>query len=69
MYDEGLLKTIGVSNFLESHLESLLEDCSILPHVNQCEFHPFNNPRNLRKMCAENKIQFQVGFDLFKLLN
>ncbi|RXG61109.1 putative oxidoreductase [Armadillidium vulgare] len=59
LYDEGMFRAIGVSNFFEEHLESLLEDCSITPHVNQCEFHPFNNPLELRQMCEENKIQFE----------
>ncbi|MCL4120108.1 UNVERIFIED_CONTAM: hypothetical protein GTU68_016715 [Idotea baltica] len=59
LYDEGVVRAIGVSNFLESHLDSLLEDCSVAPLVNQCEFHPFNNPVALRRMCAENKIQFE----------
>lgn len=36
----GIVKTIGVSNFMVSHLEALLETAEILPAVNQIEFHP-----------------------------
>ena len=61
MYDKELVRSIGVSNFLEHHLECLLEDCSIVPHVNQCEFHPFNNPKSLRDFCADNGIMFEVS--------
>uniref|UniRef100_A0A8C4JNI1 Uncharacterized oxidoreductase ZK1290.5-like n=1 Tax=Dromaius novaehollandiae TaxID=8790 RepID=A0A8C4JNI1_DRONO len=31
----GLCRSIGVSNFLISHLEQLEEDCVVIPHVNQ----------------------------------
>ena len=58
---------IGVSNFQVEHLEELEEFASILPHVNQCEFHPYQNPTHLRKYCQENKIQFQVSRDNSKI--
>ncbi|XP_030351494.1 sphingosine 1-phosphate receptor 1 isoform X8 [Strigops habroptila] len=35
LYEKGLCRSIGVSNFLISHLEQLKEDCVITPHVNQ----------------------------------
>ncbi|XP_067846678.1 uncharacterized oxidoreductase ZK1290.5 isoform X2 [Heptranchias perlo] len=35
LYDEGICRSIGVSNFLISHLEQLKEDCDLIPHVNQ----------------------------------
>lgn len=37
---EGKIRTIGVSNFLPHHLEALMGDASIVPAVNQIEFHP-----------------------------
>lgn len=52
----------------EKDLESLIEECCVVPHVNQCEFHPFQNPKSLRKFCTENKIAFQVvRFSIFWL--
>ncbi|KAG0712258.1 putative oxidoreductase [Chionoecetes opilio] len=59
LLDEERVKAIGVSNFLERHLEIILEECSVTPHVNQCEFHPFNNPKMLRQFCADRNIQFE----------
>ena len=59
--DGEQLRCIGVSNFLESHLETLLDECSIYPMVNQCEFHPFNNPKSLRDYCSDLNISFQVN--------
>lgn len=35
LYEEGLCKSIGVSNFMINHLEALLPHCKIKPHVNQ----------------------------------
>uniref|UniRef100_T1J1M3 NADP-dependent oxidoreductase domain-containing protein n=1 Tax=Strigamia maritima TaxID=126957 RepID=T1J1M3_STRMM len=61
MYDEGLLKSIGVSNFLPSHLEELEETASVLPHINQIEFHPYQNPVQVRKYCESSNIQLE-GF-------
>ncbi len=57
--DSGRCRSIGVSNFLECDLECLAETASLAPHVNQCEFHPLQNPTELRRYCAEEGIQFQ----------
>ncbi|XP_027210642.1 uncharacterized oxidoreductase ZK1290.5 isoform X2 [Penaeus vannamei] len=59
LLDEERVRAIGVSNFLERHLDVILEECSVVPHINQCEFHPFNNPKQLREYCDERKIQFE----------
>ncbi|MFJ3929196.1 aldo/keto reductase [Streptomyces sp. NPDC090029] len=37
---EGRAKAIGVSNFLPEHLERLIGETSVVPAVNQIEFHP-----------------------------
>ncbi|KIH53076.1 glyoxal reductase domain protein, partial [Ancylostoma duodenale] len=36
----------------------LLEYCSVPPHVNQCEFHPWYNPVDLRSFCEESGILY-----------
>ncbi len=36
-----------------------METASVVPHVNQCEFHPLQNPTELRRFCADAGIQFQ----------
>ena len=61
MVDNEECHSIGVSNFGKEDLEELMDCASIVPHVNQCEFHPYQNPKQLRKFCAENRIQFEVG--------
>jgi diketogulonate reductase-like aldo/keto reductase len=40
LYDEGLVKAVGVSNYLTHHLENLLAVCNVPPMVDQLEFHP-----------------------------
>ena len=38
--DEGLIRSIGVSNFNEQHLQRILDETGVLPVVNQIELHP-----------------------------
>ena len=40
LYDEGLVKAVGVSNYLMHHLENLLAVCNVPPMLDQIEFHP-----------------------------
>jgi diketogulonate reductase-like aldo/keto reductase len=37
----GKARSIGVSNFLKSHLETILKTAKVIPSVNQIEFHPY----------------------------
>lgn len=39
--ESGRAKSIGVSNFLREHLESVLATAKVLPAVNQIEYHPY----------------------------
>ena len=39
LYEEGLIRAIGVSNFLVHHLKALVKE-RIVPMVNQIEYHP-----------------------------
>ena len=49
-------------------LRESMDISGILPHVNQCEFHPFQNPRNLRLFCKENDIYFGVNINCLKYI-
>lgn len=40
LHADGLIRSIGVSNFLPEHLEKLLAETEIVPAVNQIEVHP-----------------------------
>ena len=37
---EGLVRSIGVSNFTEDHLTRVIDDSGVTPAVNQVELHP-----------------------------
>lgn len=38
--DDGLVRSIGVSNFTPGHIRRLAEETGVLPAVNQIELHP-----------------------------
>ena len=40
IYKEERAKAIGVSNFLNNHMQNILDNCEVVPMVNQIEFHP-----------------------------
>jgi diketogulonate reductase-like aldo/keto reductase len=37
---EGLVRSVGVSNFAEAHLRRVVEETGVVPAVNQIELHP-----------------------------
>ncbi|AKG74512.1 aldo/keto reductase [Salinicoccus halodurans] len=43
----GLIKTIGVSNFLTEHLEKIIDETGVTPATNQIERHPYFNNKEL----------------------
>ncbi|GMG63734.1 hypothetical protein TEHAL1_12070 [Tetragenococcus halophilus] len=47
----GLIKTIGVSNFLPEHLDNIIEATDVTPATNQIERYPYFNNKEL---IAEN---------------
>jgi 2,5-diketo-D-gluconate reductase A len=47
LYSNGLVQAIGVSNFLEPHLDTLSASADIVPAVNQIEIHPTFQQREL----------------------
>jgi len=58
--ESGKAKSIGVSNFMVNHLEELLENTSILPAMNQVEFHPFLNDKKLDEYCQNKGILLEA---------
>lgn len=52
----GLVRSIGLSNFLPEHIERLIKETGIKPSVNQIELHPFFNQADQRKWHEENSI-------------
>ncbi|MCE3553951.1 aldo/keto reductase [Pseudonocardia sp. RS11V-5] len=51
--EEGLVRSIGVSNFTEAHLRRLVDETGVVPVMNQVEMHPYFPQAALREVHAE----------------
>jgi diketogulonate reductase-like aldo/keto reductase len=58
-HDKGLIRHIGVSNFMVSHLEHLLEYARIPPYLNQIEYHPLLMQSDVVDYCRDRGIRIQ----------
>lgn len=54
--DEGLCRSIGVSNFGPVNLNTVLKTARIKPAMNQVEAHPYLQQKELIAFCKEHKI-------------
>ena len=54
--EAGKIRTIGISNFLESDIGNILSDCKIIPAVNQILAHISNTPLDLIDYCKSKNI-------------
>ncbi|CQR60694.1 aldo/keto reductase [Streptomyces leeuwenhoekii] len=52
LHADGLVRAIGVSNFLPEHLDRLIAETSVVPAVNQIELHPHLQQRAVREYHA-----------------
>jgi len=59
MYNKGVIKAIGVSNFFPDRLVDLIKFNKIIPHVNQLETHPFCQREEDNKLLKDYGIQHQ----------
>ena len=53
---EGKIKSIGVSNFFQKHLESLFQTAKVIPSINQIEFHPGYWQPQLVDFCKQHNV-------------
>lgn len=54
--EEGLIRSIGVSNFKAEHLDRLISETGVTPVLNQIELHPRFQQRELREVHAARGI-------------
>ena len=66
VYQDGRVRAIGVSNFQIHHLEDILANCEIKPMVNQVEYHPRFNQRELHDFCKKHGIQLEAWSPLMQ---
>jgi len=55
--EQGLVRSIGVSNFLPQHLERIIAETGVTPVVNQIETHPEFQQREIRAVLKRHDIQ------------
>lgn len=56
LYADGRVKAIGVSNFYEQHLTPLMEKATVMPMVNQIEYHPGQMQEGIVQLCKAHNI-------------
>jgi methylglyoxal/glyoxal reductase len=64
--EDGLCRTIGVSNFMIRHIRELAGRVGVVPEVNQIEMSPFLQQRQLRAFCDEHRIVVEAYSPLTK---
>lgn len=60
IYQDGRVRSIGVSNFHVHHLENLLKETTVVPVINQIEFHPHLTQEEVRAYCQDKGIQVEA---------
>lgn len=51
LYNEGVIRAIGVSNFRKHHIDALLKSVSVMPMVNQLHLNPAVGQKELVETC------------------
>lgn len=52
----GLIRSIGVSNFLPEHLDKLKKETDVMPAINQVELHPLFSQKEQRAYHEQHQI-------------
>jgi len=58
--ESGKVRSIGVSNFYQKHLEAILKTAKIIPAINQVEFHPYLQHRELAALMKKHNIVLEA---------
>lgn len=60
IYKEGRTKAIGVCNFDIEHLQRIIDECEVIPAVNQVECHPYLQQTELKEFCTKHGILLEA---------
>jgi 2,5-diketo-D-gluconate reductase A len=63
---DGLIRSVGVSNFTDAHLRRIIDDTGVTPAVNQLELHPRFPQEQMRRVHEELGIQTEAWSPLGK---
>jgi 2,5-diketo-D-gluconate reductase A len=64
--NRGLVRSIGVSNFTEQHLHTVIEDTGVTPAVNQIELHAYFPQQEMLRVHTDLDIQTEAWSPLGK---
>lgn len=56
LYNDGKIRAIGVSNFSETDIQALLDNCDVVPMVNQIPFYIGRDQESLLEFCKKHDI-------------
>jgi len=56
LYNEGRIRSIGVSNFSVKDIQSIIDATRFVPHVNQIHFYVSDTQDEIVKFCQEHNI-------------
>lgn len=56
LYRAGKLRAIGLSNYLQHHIETIVKEATVLPMVDQLEIHPGYGQAETVAYCQQNDI-------------
>jgi diketogulonate reductase-like aldo/keto reductase len=54
--EQGLIRSVGVSNFMKEHLEEIKENFGEYPEYNQIQVHPWGQQKGLSDFCKNKGI-------------
>ncbi len=60
LYKEGYVKVLGVANCHQHHLQDIMDNCEIVPAVDQFEIHPLFTQKPLVEFCHQHGIAVQA---------
>jgi 2,5-diketo-D-gluconate reductase A len=64
--EQGLVRSIGVSNFTADHLDRIIDETGVAPSVNQIEVHPLFPQQEMRRANQERGVRTESWSPLGK---
>jgi diketogulonate reductase-like aldo/keto reductase len=65
-HEAGKVRSIGVSNFTAEHIEELIDATSVVPALNQIEFHPYLTQTSISEVCRQHRIAVEAWSPLMQ---
>ena len=60
LHKDGRIRAIGLSNFEPEWIQDIIDECEVVPTVNQVECHPYFQQTKLHTYCKEKGIIMQA---------